>query len=230
MNIPTSEKSGIHIINISDSDYATITDANGRFEIPAAAGDSVVFSGVQFYRETIVVTEAMLTNPDFVVYLRGRVNELDEVVVKNLTGNLITDMRRIKTDSVTSFSLGLPNAHKVQLPKTERKLFEATSGSGLIPLNPIINAITGRTKRLKEYVRLEREDKALKEMRQQLGDKFFAEMGVPEEKIPDFLYYCQARPVFDYLKNSRDALAVSDTLRVYAKKYLEEQKVEVIAD
>ncbi|RAV28616.1 hypothetical protein DN748_11690 [Sinomicrobium soli] len=221
----SSETSAIHVLNTSRH-KATITDANGRFEIPASEGDSVVFSGVQFYRETIVVTADMLTNPDFTVYLREKVTELDEVVLRNLTGNLTTDMRRIKTDSVTSFSLGLPNAHKVPLPKTERKLLEATTGGGFIPLNPVINAITGRTKRLKKYVRLERENKAMEEIRQRVGDHFFDEMGIPEVHISDFLFYCQARPVFGYLKDNPDIMAVTDSLRIYAEKYLEDQEAD----
>ena len=45
-----------------------------------------------------------------------------------------------------------------QKTQSERRLYEATSGSGLIPLNPILNAISGRTKKLKSHIAIERKE------------------------------------------------------------------------
>lgn len=220
-----SDVSGIHVIN-KTSESATITDAKGYFNIRVQEGDTLLFSAVQFRKEEVVVTTEMLNAHPFIVQLREQVTQLDEVVLKNLTGNLTTDLHKIKTDSVDAVNLGLPNAMKVLPSKTQRKLIEATSGGGLIPIIPIINAITGRTKKLKKRVQLEKDAAKTEEIREALKSHTFTSLGIPEDKIYDFLFYCAEQENYDRLKNSNDFISLTDTLKVMAEQYI---KVNALA-
>ncbi|MEX0274819.1 MAG: hypothetical protein AB3N16_10615, partial [Flavobacteriaceae bacterium] len=141
-----TDVSAIHILNTSIK-KATISDARGFFDIRASVGDTLIFSAIQFKRKEVVISEDMLESKMLLVPMEDALTELDEVVVTpyNLTGDMGRDANRLNiTPVVTATSLGLPNAY-VRVPtQAERMLFEATSGGGLLPLNPILNGISGR--------------------------------------------------------------------------------------
>jgi len=114
-----------------------------------------VFSAVQFKKKQLIVTKEIISQKIIYVLLEDAVTELEEVVVKPfyLSGNIGDDLKTLKIEPVvTASTLGLPNANVLPITKAERELFEAKSGGGLIPLNPILNGISGRTKMLKKRV------------------------------------------------------------------------------
>ena len=144
----------VHVMNTS-ANRATITDAEGLFSISAKLNDTILFSAVQYKRMTLVVSRAMLESRSIIVPMEEFINELDEVVVRpyNLSGDLSRDMNSLNSEKVyVASTLGLPNAYVKPITQAERKLNEATTGGGLVPLNPIINAISGRTKYLKKVL------------------------------------------------------------------------------
>lgn len=213
-----SDVTGVHVINRSQG-RATITDARGYFELPAQQGDTVVFSAVQFKKEEMVIGAAMLDSPELLIHLTEKVTELDEVVLKNLTGNLTTDLRRIKTDSVTAIHMGLPNATRRLPTQTERRLNEATTGGGFIPLNPIINAISGRTKMLKDRLRKEKATARLEKIRNAFDDDFFNSIGISTENIYNFLYFCSVQPGYDAILAADNMMSLQEFLEKCAGTY-----------
>ncbi len=214
-----SDVTGVHVIN-KTQESATITDAYGYFDIPAQEGDTLLFSAVQFRKEEIIVTAGILQTPSFVIHLTEQVTELDEVVLKNLTGNLDTDLRRIRTDSVTAIHMGLPNATKRLPTQTERRLNEATTGGGFIPLNPIINAISGRTRMLKDRLQKERETAKLEKIRVSFNKDFFISLGIPEEKIYDFLYFCSVQAGYNQILGADNNMLLQQFLQKQAEAYI----------
>ena len=92
--------SNIHVINTSRGN-AEVTDINGLFEISVSIGEKLVFSSVQYEKYELIITENIFSSKEITIYLKGFVNELDEVIVTNnsLTGNLKTDLLPIVFDS-----------------------------------------------------------------------------------------------------------------------------------
>src|SRR5690606_22026489 len=83
----------------------------------------------------------------------------------------------------TTEPLGLGGARK--LTPTQRRLHRATSSNGgIIPVDGIVNAITGRTKMLKKAVELEQEYL----FAQNLLDKFPLEFYTHRLNIPEQYY------------------------------------------
>lgn len=198
-----------HVLNIT-SNRATITNIRGFFAIQVALNDTLVFSAVQFKKKQLVVSREMLESPLVTIPLEDELTELDEVVVTpyNLTGDIAKDISTLKINPVVSAeSLGLPNAH-VRIPtQAERQLFEATSGGGLIPINPILNGISGRTKMLKERVaRNNLYDRTLR-VREFYPDSLYrTKLRIPTDKIDDFLYFCEIDTEFQSLVDTHDVL------------------------
>jgi hypothetical protein len=214
--------SDVHVLNLTAL-RATITDEEGFFRMQVAQGDTLLFSAIRYKRTSLVITNTIMESVSILIPLEPFVNELDEVVVTpyNLSGNLDTDLERLPpVVPVTAFSLGLPNAAAKRFTQTENRINEATTGGGIVPLNPLINAITGRTKQLKKQLALERRyEKSLK-MRQHFPDSLYVNrIGIPLDRLPDFMYFCEVDSLFEETADSADALKIWDFLERKGKAY-----------
>lgn len=224
------------VVQNTTSKRAVITDLNGRFSIGVRVNDTLVFSAVQFKRKTIVVTQAIYDSSSISVRLDEFVNELEEVVVKpfNLSGNLDQDLGDLRLEKdVSAEALGLPNADVKIITQSERKLQEAsamrvTGGGGVggaggaVSLNPLINAITGRTKMLKNRVKVDKKYARTQRVQNFYVDSLFVTtLKIPMEKIDDFMYFCEVDEEFQNVVDSRDKLRIWDFMvdksRVYRR-------------
>lgn len=223
VDCPEPDCSGINVLN-KRSLQGTITTDQGQFTIGVKLGDTLVFSAVQFKVKVLRVVEYLLQTNFVRIPMEPFVNELDEVVVQpyNLSGNLGADATNLEPAAPPSAeSLGLPNAGIRIITQEERRLHEATSGGGLVPLNPILNAITGRTKRLKEQLRVQQKYQRTQRVRAFYPDSLFTkELQIPKEKIPDFMYYCEIDSVFQARVDTRDRLLIWEYMKNRAKTYV----------
>ncbi len=219
----------VHVMNIS-SNRATITDAEGLFSISTKLNDTILFSAVQYKRKTLVVSRAMLESRSIIVPLEEFINELDEVVVRpfNLSGDLSRDMNSLNKEKVyVASTLGLPNAYVKPMTQSERKLNEATTGGGLVPINPIINAISGRTKYLKKVVATQNRYARTNRVREYYADSLFVKyLKIPENKIDDFMYFCEVDNAFSAVVDSHDKLTIWEYLKLRSNAYLKEADEE----
>lgn len=183
----SGEVEGIHIINKSLLKFS-ITDSDGSFEIPAKINDTILFSGIRYLVVSKIVDESNI-KMGWIVKLDEKINELDEVVLgNNLTGYLDTDVENsdIKS-SVNFYNVGIPGYTGKQKTQSERRLYEATSGSGLVPLNPILNAISGRTKKLKSHISIERKELCAKSLESKFGVLLFEEFPLKTHQKREFM-------------------------------------------
>lgn len=211
---------GIHVINKTASRFS-ISSSNGAFTIPAKLNDTILFSGISYQPKEIVVTKMIIGSKQMLVYLEEMVTVLDEVVVgKVLTGDLMFDLNNAELKQDLNFyDLGIPGYTAKLKTQSERRLFEATSGGGLIPIVPIINAISGRTKRLKEFVKLEKMDSCLDKIKSDFSELFFSTHELEEEHRVEFFYFCQDDPEFEKLCTVKNDMAVLMFLEAKLKAY-----------
>lgn len=213
-----------HVLNTTTK-KATITDSNGSFSIPVNLNDTLVFSAVQFKKKVLVITHAILESKTVFVPLEESLTELDEVVVRpySLSGDLGLDAKSISIEPVvTASTLGLPNAYVSVPTQAERQLFEATSGGGLVPLNPIINAITGRTKMLRKQVAREEKQARTDRVRGFYADSLYVrDLKIPLAKIDDFMYFCEMDADFQALVDIHDRLKIWEHMRKKSVVYRE---------
>ncbi len=219
----------VHVMNTS-SNRATITDAEGRFSISTKLNDTILFSAVQYKRMSLVISRAMLESRSIIVPLEEFINELDEVVVRpyNLSGDLSRDMNSLNKEKVyVASTLGLPNAYVKPITQAERKLNEATTGGGLVPLNPIINAISGRTKYLKKVLASQEKYARTIRVREYYADSLFVKyLKIPKNKIEDFMYFCEVDNAFSAVVDSHDKLKIWEYLKLRSSSYLREEVEE----
>ena len=225
----------VHIMNVT-AGKTTISDEDGRFSIAVSLGDTLYFSAVQYQRKRLEVIMPVIESRFIYVNLEEFVNELDEVVVRpyNLSGDLGRDMKGMDIGQVVSAStLGLPNANVKPLIQSERLLSEATMGPfhlGMItavPFNPLINMITGRTKMLKKRVARDRKYLRTEAVRNYYPDSIFVKrLGIPADRIDDFMYYCEVDEKFDSIVSTDDHIAILNLLLAKSRAYRENNQIE----
>lgn len=210
----------IHVFNKTFQKY-TITDADGRFEISVRVNDTIVFSAIQYQLKQVVITNDILKKPSLFVILDLQVNELDAVFIKpKLSGNLFADSQQIKTKNiVTAKTLRLPNAHVIPLSQEERKLYTATHSGG-IPLEGLINAISGRTKMLKRMVKNAKKGREENLVMLEFKQIILGDFKIPENKQYDFLYYASSDELFSQIIKTKSNIIIYDFIKAKSKTYL----------
>lgn len=221
----------IHVINKSAKVF-TITDRAGRFRITAKLNDTLTFSSIQHKEKEVVVLKEHISSEAILVKLEEQINTLEEVVVgKVLTGDLLSDIKNVEGDPPINFyDVGIPGYTGKPATQSERRLSEAGEFkpkmllgalTGGIPLNPILNGISGRTKMLKKRVELEEREKLMRSIKARLSEDFFVSNPLKDDLKMDFFYFCADDTDFiKHCKNQTD-FKVLIFLRMKYEQYLD---------
>mgnify|MGYP005855966075 CR=1 FL=1 len=217
------DKSFINVINLNQY-KATISKKDGRFEIPAKVGDSILISSIQ-YVEVKFLVKSEFFEETIEIPLKLKVNELNDVNVYSLgfTGDLAKDAQSIKTQDFSQTQFGFAPYIEYYTPE-ERRLAVASGSS----LDYLINLINGNIKMYKKLVEYERIDKNQGRLFNLFSDKFFIEdLNIPDSLIEDFAYYCvENHPEVIELSQKQDKLMLVELLPKLAKTYNELKETE----
>ncbi|MEC3905487.1 hypothetical protein VOI54_00500 [Tamlana sp. 2201CG12-4] len=216
------DNENIHVIN-KTAQVFTISNKNGEFQISVKLNDTLSFSSIQHLPKDIIISKDIILRKTILVELKEQVNELDQVVVgKLLTGDLMLDVQNTEGDAPVNFyDVGIPGYTGKIATQSERRLHEATTGGGIVPLNPIINAISGRTKKLKSQIRLEKKDNLIKRIKARLSEDFFETNPLADELKMDFLYFCMDDKNFIERCSGKSDIEIFSFLKVKYDQYQE---------
>ncbi len=199
--IEDSDASGVHVINHSKN-RVTITNRKGEFQLEAQVNDTISFSLIGYGTRKLIVTDNIAKGDEMYIQLEESAIDLEEVIVKPfyLTGSLKEDLIDLEKE-ISASNLNLPNADVKIKTQSERKFYTATDWDfslTSIKLDPIINAITGRTKMLKNRIRLENERAKYDKIYQNIDSSILIEsFNIPRENLYEFYYFCEADSKFD---------------------------------
>ena len=151
------------------------------------------------------------------------VNVLDGVTLNpyGLSRALTEDLGRLSVDKqLDAEQLGLPNADAPQLTQSQRLLYEATSGGGFIPLNPLLNALTGRTKMLKNRIALEAKNNAIDQVVKRYEKPLFEDyLALNTTQILRFLYFIETDSTYTQLLALRDELKFLEFMKKKSQEF-----------
>lgn len=219
----------IHIIN-KTSQVFTITNDKGGFKIIVKLNDTLVLSSIQHRPKEIVVSNKMISTRRCPIKLEEQINELEEVVVgKILTGDLLSDINNTEGDPPINFyDVGIPGYKGEKATQSERRLHEAGEFkpsqllgvlTGSIPLNPILNGLSGRTKELKQRVKLESNAELLRKIKSNLTKDFFSTYELDENLRMDFFYFCEESLNFNERCNGKTDIEILEFLKEKLTEY-----------
>ena len=189
----------VNIVNLTQK-LGTVNAKSGEFSIDAKIGDEVMFSSVQYEPYQVTISKELLQQKNNTIFLFNLVNELDEVNISNidLSGDLTKDADNIETNAYFNpADHGLPVNSKPKPTTAQRRIYTASTGSGIIPIDPIINTLSGRMAMLYRQRDYEKErNLMIKAYNSRPLDYFVTELKLPEEYVEDFLYYCTEFKLF----------------------------------
>lgn len=225
----TISKSQLTVVNITGK-RGTITNKDGEFTILARVNDTINVSAVQYESRQFVVNQTIYNRERISLYLIPKVTQLDEVNISNidLTGDIKKDVGSTKLQRiVTPKELGIPENTAPERTIEERRYYTAvTSGAG-IPLDGLINSITGRLKMLKKHIEVSRFAKKIEDTRYQYSDSIYMDkLKIPDDLIEDFVYYIFEDPEAKKYADTNDALGLLEFMMGKSTVYKELREKE----
>lgn len=215
---------GVSIINNS-TEVATVSDANGKFAIVVKEGDVLVFSAVNLQLLKHQITKEDLTSESIQIKMKPKEMELNEVIVNGY-------------NNITTTSLGIVSENQKSYTPAERRL--ATAGDfkpimllgllgGSMALDPLLNKINGRTKRLKKDLEVEKKEFALDQLDAMFEEVYFIDhLKISSEHIKGFKFYLvEIKEVIVLLKQKEKVkleLLMSELALKYNEIILSENK------
>lgn len=216
MDSPTLNR--VYIANYSNKNE-TVANNQGYFKILAKPKDTLVISGINIKGKQIVLKASDFSEDLFFVKLKLMPYVLDEVIVQNYP-------------HINAVDLGIiPKDRKTYTP-AERKLKVAnglglsgnTDGStgGSFSLDPLFNALSGRTAMLKKELEVEKKEKLQRRLEQLFSEKFYTEtLHLPAEYIKGFVIYVLDDENITKLVNVKKTKLVENLLKEKVMRYLE---------
>lgn len=175
----TRDLQGIHVKNIT-TDQSVLTDKGGYFSIEASPNDTLIFTAIHLIGREKILTYTDMNKSLVFVPMEYYENVMDELVIYR---------------QVTTESLGLGGGRKYT--PAERRLHTATSsGGGIIPVDALVNAISGRTKMLKKALELERENMLVQEILGKFSEDYYSDrLNIPLQYHQAFGYFMAQDPL-----------------------------------
>jgi hypothetical protein len=191
------------VVNLVN-EKATVTNSKGEFFILAKADDVLVFSASHLDFKRKIIEEDDLKSEVVIIKMTTKSIELDEVIVN-------------KHPEINAVSMGILEKEAKHYTPAERKL--KTAGDfkpihllgllgGSLEIDPILNAINGRTKRLKKQIKIEKKEFLLKQLNELYDDDYFVKnLKIPSEYVNGFQYYIIENNRFvETLKTNNEAM------------------------
>ncbi len=216
----------VNVVNIT-AKRGVISRPGGQFNLWVKKGDTLLFTGVKYRHKRVIITDSVLQKEKWTVYLKNALYVLPEVSVSSLglTGNLREDEKKLKP--FNQAKEGFPHTAKPITP-AERRLYTASTGGGLIPLDPIINMITGRMAMIKKQVANEHLEADKKRVFKIVPRWFFLdELKIDKDRLYLFIHYCLDFKEFKEKLHAKNTLVLMDYLRKKAidfKKRVSKEK------
>ena len=172
----------VEVINISNQ-KTTTTNAKGEFQILAKANDPLIYSNSNYEGIRKRLLQSEFNSGIISVNLIPIATNLDEVLIdKNTT---ITGLEASKKFTPAERRL-----------ETANRQFRLNQGLE-ISNDAIINKISGKSKRLKKEVEVEKKEAFLEDLNETFPDEFFIEdLKIEKEYVEGFKYYLAEDPNF----------------------------------
>lgn len=213
-----SDLEGITIVNSTQKTNVT-TEKNGFFKLKANVKDSLIISAVQFEGVSLILKKEDFDKELFFIRLNVQTNYIEEVKVVKEKNGYDAGVLRKKAKTYTPAERKLNTASNMY---PTANIGSMTGGS--LGLDPILNWISGRTKRLKQELNVEQKEMALQKINYLFEETYFTKtLKIPEDKLEGFLYYIVEDAEFKKSLASKNKTITKFLLVDLSKNYLKLQ-------
>ena len=199
-----------NVIN-STAQQATITNKNGEFEIFVKEGDQLVFTAVNYQLKVVKITKEILINNRLVVEVNEKVTELDEVVVGPENQEKFLELKNEEFKEIE---------YEIDRSSAVENVAVSDATKGMSNGINFVNIFKAMVKSNKKETEKKPPLKMSQVLRQVYDDEFFvADLGLPQDKINDFLFYCDQNVTTNTLLKKDNEFALIDFLVNQSRAY-----------
>lgn len=181
----------VTVINIT-TDQKVSTNSSGEFSIDASANDELRFVKPNYER----VSKKVLTNgtnPFLFVTLVKIPQEIEEVTVLKMTGDLTKDSKavaKIDKGEIVEQAVGLPQpVGKMREKPAEVKQVLLPILLGNLNVQGAYDLISGKARRQKRQYKYDDLQQHILWIRDRVDPEYFTKAGIPEERISEFIEF-----------------------------------------
>lgn len=211
--VETNDNDGITIVNISNKTN-TISGSGGYFKIKAKVNDTIIFSAIHLVAKKHIITKKDFGKDLLFIKLEIYNRHIKEIMITN-------------SDFITPESLGLVPKGQKQYTPAERRVKTAGDWSGtgidgaLLSLDPIFNAISGRTKQLKAELEVERKEFLQSKINANFDSEFITnQLHIPEEYVEGYIFYIVEDAELKTAIKSKNKTVITFRMSALAVDYL----------
>jgi hypothetical protein len=175
------------VVRNENSNTTTKTNQNGSFRIACKMGDVLNFSATHLETKRKKITLKEYESQTVFVEMTSKIIALDEVIIST-------------NQAITAEKLHIIPENQKKYTPAERRLKTAGDfkpihllailGGGM-PLDPVINKISGRTKKLKKELEIEKKEKILERLKILYPNDYIQKkLSIPSKYIDAFRYFC----------------------------------------
>jgi hypothetical protein len=214
ITIDSISANGINVVNLNNKETTT-TDSKGELSILAKAKDVLILSALNLETYKRIIGSDDMETGTIAIKMYPAVTKLNEVIVNNKSLNVL--------------SLGIVTKAPVTYTTAERRL--QTAGDfkpimllgllgGSMELDPLLNMINGRTKRLKKLVVVEKKESNIKLISELYDAEYFtSELKIPSNNVAGFKYYIVENENFKKVLESKNEPQISFYITALAEEF-----------
>jgi hypothetical protein len=217
-----------HVVNLNSVD-GTITDFDGKFEVPAKVNDTIFISYIGYQSIKLKITNDLLKGNELEIAIHEKVVNIDEVTVKShkLIGVLVVDAKNVPQDSYSRIHInGLPQAYEIG------RSYSSNYSSGMAAVfNPVdfwYNKFGKKPKEMNKLRKLKEGDQMRSMMEQKYSREIMMDyLDMSRKELNDLLTECNYSNRF--INKASDLQKIEAVLECY-ENYRALQKGQVKKD
>ena len=217
-----------HVVNLNSVD-GTITDIDGKFEVPAQVNDTVFISYIGYQSIKLKITNDLLKGNELEIAIHEKVVNIDEVTVKShkLIGVLVVDAKNVPQDSYSRIHInGLPQAY--EMGNSYRKNYNSGLGAVFNPVDFWYNKFGKKQKEMNKLRKLKGGDQMRSMMEQKYSREIMMDyLDMSRKELNDLLTECNYSSRF--INKASDLQIIEAVLECY-ENYRALQKGQVKKD
>ncbi|GGB82258.1 hypothetical protein GCM10007424_22850 [Flavobacterium suaedae] len=208
----------VYVINATSGEETKTV--YGNFSISAQPGDKLVVYSPKINTRKFILHEDAFSDTPYIITVNVMPQELEEVIIDEYQG-------------VDEVSLGLVPADQKKYTYTERQLKAARQfkveppylGTLILPIDPLVNLINGRTKKLKKQLRVEGKEQLIITLEDLYPtEKLVNELYIPKEYVAGFYHYVAENNSMAQAVAAKNDDMIGLLMTELAEEYLKLQK------
>jgi len=203
-----------HVVNMNSVD-GTITDFDGKFEIPAKVNDTIFISYIGYQSIKLKITNDLLKGNELEIAIHEKVVNIDEVTVKShqLIGVLVVDAKNVPQDSYSRIHInGLPQAY--EMGNSYRRNYSSGMAAVFNPVDFWYNKFGKKPKEMNKLRKLKEGDQMRSMMEQKYSREIMMDyLDMSRKELNDLLTECNYSSRF--INKASDLQIIEAVLECY---------------